>query len=148
MSPKAAPKGKRPVPVPRPVMRLRIWLETEGGVIFGFGRAQLLENIERHGSLKKAAEHMGMSYRAAWGKIKKTEQVLGIRLIAKAGSNKDGSRLTRSARNLMQKFREWSDRVEKNAIKEANRIFSWNLASYGNSLPVPEDETGKENRAK
>jgi len=49
-----------------PTIRLRLWLENQGELFFGIGRAQLLFNIQSHGSIKKAAQSMGMSYRAAW----------------------------------------------------------------------------------
>jgi molybdate transport system regulatory protein len=62
----------------RPVVRLHLWLETEKGVFFGLGRLKLLEQIQSGRSLKGAAESLGMSYRAAWGKIKNTEDVLGV----------------------------------------------------------------------
>ena len=51
----------------KPRIGLNLWLETTEGVLFGMGRAELLDKIEECGSLKKAAEEMGMSYRAAWG---------------------------------------------------------------------------------
>ena len=58
----------------KPVVRVHIWLETVDGVAFGMGRLLLLDAIEETGSLKAAAEQLGMSYRAAWGKIKSTER--------------------------------------------------------------------------
>ncbi len=76
------------------IMHLHLWLETDKGLLFGPGRAELLECIERLGSLRKAADDLGMSYRAAWGKIKRTEEALGYKLIDKAGSYKEGYRLT------------------------------------------------------
>ena len=60
-----------------PTIRLHLWLETSQGVYFGLGRALLLARIDQYGSLQKAADALGMSYRAAWGKIKKTEKCWG-----------------------------------------------------------------------
>jgi hypothetical protein len=48
-----------------PIMRLHLWLETEEGFFFGMGRAQLLAMIAKHGSLRRAAEELCMSCRAA-----------------------------------------------------------------------------------
>jgi len=108
-------------------MHLHLWLETEKGLFFGPGRAELLDLIERFGSLRKAAEELGMSYRAAWGKIKKTEEVLGLKLIDKAGSYKEGYRLTDTGRTMRKKFTEWRRDVEEYALKEAREIFTCDL---------------------
>ena len=113
-----------------PTIRVHIWLETEKGLFFGHGRAQLLSKIEEYGSLKKAAEKLGMSYRAAWGKIRKSEEVLGIPLVVKAGSNKEGYQLTPEGKALKDKFIRWFGEVEKYAAQKAGEIFPWNTKSY------------------
>lgn len=115
---------------PAPVVRLRLWLETDDGMFFGTGRGMLLEAVDRFGSLKKAAEHLGMSYRAAWGKIKRTEKVLGVMLIEQAGSRKGGHRLTPGGRLLMGKFREWYEAVENSAVDKARELFPWTCLSF------------------
>jgi len=107
-----------------PKVRLHVWLETDSGVLFGSGRAQLLANIEKYGSLKRAAENMGMSYRAAWGKIRKTEDILGYKLIVKTGKNRR-YQLSELGKELMEKFQFWLDKVEQEALKEAREIFPW-----------------------
>ena len=48
-----------------PTVRMHLWLELGESVYFGMGRAMLLDRIEEYGSLRKAAESLGMSYRAA-----------------------------------------------------------------------------------
>ena len=58
------------------VLRLHPWFESEKGVLFGMGRLMLLQKVLELGSLNKAAKEMGMSYRAAWGKIKMSEEAL------------------------------------------------------------------------
>jgi len=112
-----------------PMIRLHLWLETDDGVFFGAGRAQLLQKIERYGSLKQAAEHMGMSYRGAWGKIKKTEDVLGDKLIVKI-SNKEGYQLTELGREFVRLYLKWYNEVEKFAAEKAREIFPWNSRQY------------------
>ena len=116
-----------------PVVRLRLWLETEDGMFFGAGRGMLLEAVDRFGSLKKAAEHLGMSYRAAWGKIRKTEKVLGVQLIEQAGSRKGGHTLTPGGRLLMEKFGEWFDAVEASAVKKARELFPWSCTCFNDA---------------
>ncbi len=113
-----------------PIIRVHIWLETEKGLFFGHGRAQLLSKIEEYGSLKKAAEKLGMSYRAAWGKIRKSEEVLGIKLVIKTGSNKEGYQLTPEGKILKDKYIKWFDEVEQYAALKAEEIFTWKIRSY------------------
>jgi molybdate transport system regulatory protein len=105
------------------IMHLHLWLETKEGMFFGPGRAELLERVEYHGSLLKAADDLGMSYRAAWGKIKKTEAVLGCKLIEKTGSYRKGYRLTDYGRMLAEKFRLWYNDVEEDALQKARTVF-------------------------
>lgn len=105
-------------------MHLHLWLETDKGLLFGPGRAELLECIDRLGSLRKAADDLGMSYRAAWGKIKRTEEALGFKLIDKVGSYKEGYRLTEAGRELKERFSRWRREVEEDALARARDIFS------------------------
>jgi molybdate transport repressor ModE-like protein len=64
---------------PKPAFKL--WLETEDGYVFGPGVYNLLIAIDRTGTLKEASQQLGMSYRYAWGLIKKAEEKLGEPLI-------------------------------------------------------------------
>lgn len=105
------------------VIRLHLWLEGPEGTLFGMGRLQLLDRIEICGSLKAAAEELGMSYRAAWGKLKASEEALGCPLIEKVGGNKSGCRLTAEGRALAETFRRWFAEVERHAVSRANDLF-------------------------
>jgi len=124
------PRSTEPLPVQssagrdlRPRVRLRVWLETEDGLFVGLGRAQLLANIAQYGSLKQAAEHMGMSYRAAWGKLRQSEKVLGFQLVARRGRRRDGQVLTPFGRLLMERYLRWFAAVEQDALERAQEIF-------------------------
>lgn len=116
-----------------PTIRLHLWLEGGEGVFFGYGRLLLLDKIETCGSLKKASEELGMSYRAAWGKIKQTEQVLGFQLMERAGSRRSGYRLTEAGRVVRDKYMEWFNKVEQDARARAEEIFPWKSKSFGES---------------
>ena len=103
----------------------KIWLEEKGGVAFAEGRRMLLESIDRLGSLNAASKELGMSYRAAWGKIKATEKVLGIRLlkVARGGKGGGGAALTPEAKELISKYKKYTDRMARLLEKEYIRIF-------------------------
>lgn len=100
----------------------------------------LLRLIDKHGSLKKAAEEMGMSYRAAWGKIKKSEEVLGAPLLVRSESRSGGYRLSDFGRELTSNFTVWFDAVEREAQLKAEEIFQRSFRAYVASDKTP-DET-------
>ena len=109
------------------VIRIHLWIETEKGMVLGPGRSRLIENIEKYGSLQNAAKKMGISYRAAWGRIKKTEEVLGYKLLEK---NPGGYQLSELGRELHDKYIKWYKRIENYALKESKAIFPWKSTSY------------------
>ena len=121
-------------------MRVHLWLEKGNGLCFGLGRAMLLSRIGEHGSLKKAAEEMSMSYRAAWGKIKKSEETLGIELIARTSGRKGGYRLTAAGEALTEKYMAWYREVETVALGLARDMLPLPIKSFGVS---GEDDTGE-----
>ncbi|MBU4191881.1 MAG: LysR family transcriptional regulator, partial [Proteobacteria bacterium] len=75
-------------------IRLRVWIEQDNETYLGIGSTLLLQHIERLGSLRKAAEELGMSYRRAWGKLKNAEERIGHPLVEKVRGQ--GQRFTLS----------------------------------------------------
>jgi molybdate transport system regulatory protein len=65
-----------------------------------------------------------MSYRAAWGKIKNTEKVLGVALIEKTAGRRAGYRLTEEGLELMACFDKWFTDVERYALRRARKLLS------------------------
>jgi len=122
-------KTKSPAHPDKPVLRVHVWLESEGGMLFGLGRAQLLEMVARLGSLNQAAKALGMSYRAAWGRIKRTEQALGEPLLAKAGGRK-GYELTDLATGLVRDFAALLCEVEDFALKRSRERLPWDIKGF------------------
>ncbi|HSL93441.1 MAG TPA: LysR family transcriptional regulator [Bacillota bacterium] len=87
--------------------RLRLWLEDdEGHQLFGEGLQRLLKEIQRTGSLRGGADSMGMSYRHAWGKIRKAEDRLGYEIVHRqsGGSGGGNSGITSEGHSLLTKF--------------------------------------------
>jgi molybdate transport repressor ModE-like protein len=87
----------------------KIWLETEEGYVFGPGVYSLLRKIGETGTLKGAAEALGMSYRFAWGLLKKAEERLGEPLVEshKGGrSGGGGFEITDVGRRFLREFSE------------------------------------------
>ena len=107
-------------------VRTKVWIDDDhGNVIFGGGRVRMLEEIERLGSMNKAAKEMNMSYRALWGRIKSTEERIGAKiLVAKAGGGKNcGSSLTPTGKKLLGNYKRLRERILEEADKEFEKIF-------------------------
>jgi molybdate transport system regulatory protein len=87
-------------------INFKVWLEEDDHVLFGEGRRQLLQAIEDHGSLVRAARMMNMSYRAAWGRLKASEKRLGFQLAEKntEQGKKGGLHLTRRGKDLLDEY--------------------------------------------
>lgn len=111
-------------------VRLHLWLENGESMVFGLGRVHLLDMIERHGSLRKAAQAMGMSYRAAWCKLRATERALGVPLVEAARHKRDGCRLTPHGEALRASFRQWFEEVERYALERADGLFPWPVTPF------------------
>jgi molybdate transport system regulatory protein len=84
----------------------KVWLEKDKRVLFGEGRRDLLRAIEEYGSLAQAAKKMNMSYRAAWGRLKASEDRLGFALAEKDSEQgkKGGLHLTPQGKAMLEQY--------------------------------------------
>lgn len=100
----------------KPVTRVFLY-DDEGNRFFGEGPCRLLRNVEKYGSLKKAAEGMGMAYTKALAIIRRAEQELGYPLTEKVigGKRGGGSFLTPQAKEFLEKYEAY-----RNACYEAD----------------------------
>ncbi len=86
-------------------LRAKLWLDY-GGRAFGDGPARLLTGVEHSGSLRKAAQELGMSYNKAWRILHAAEERLGFALLDRSvgGSLGGGSHLTSEAHDLVARY--------------------------------------------
>lgn len=100
--------------------RFKVWLEEDGQPVFGEGLMRLLTLISRHGSIRRAAEDMKMSYRQAWGSIRKAENRLGTSLLVKqiGGESGGGAQLTPEAEELINSYSSFRSEAEA-AVKKS-----------------------------
>ena len=90
--------------MPKLKLRSSQWIVNEhNNIIIGEGRAEILRNIDRTGSINQTAKVMKMSYKAVWSKIKATEKHLDTRIVHT--DRKEGSRLSRNGKDLLKKYR-------------------------------------------
>jgi len=115
---------------PRPASK--IWLETDEGYVFGPGVYNLLKAIKDKGTLKEASQSLDMSYRFAWGLIKKAEDKLGVSLIEASKGGRQGggsSRITDLGEHFITDFekiqkawRDFREQYEKSTLIKAKII--------------------------
>jgi molybdate transport system regulatory protein len=106
-------------------LNYKLWLSSVTGEgIIEEDRYKLLQLIKGRGSLKAAAEEMKMSYRKAWGDLKKAEELLGYELIIRHRGGKDGgeSLLTDKAIKLLEAYNELHTRMD-DAVEKAYEEF-------------------------
>jgi len=74
----------------------------------GPGKADLLEAIQRSGSISAAARDMGMSYRRAWVLVDTMNRcfVQPLVVTATGGSHGGGAQVTEFGCNVLRRFRE------------------------------------------
>ncbi len=101
-------------------LNYKLWLSSVTGEgIIEEDRYKLLQLIKEKGSLKAAAADMKISYRKAWGDLKKAEELLGYELIIRQRGGKAGgqSQLTTKAIKLLEAYdtlhTKMDDAVEK-----------------------------------
>jgi molybdate transport system regulatory protein len=100
-------------------LRSSYWIvDDNGNIIIGKGRAEILENIERTGSINQAAKAMKMSYKGVWSKIKATEKHLNQNTVH--ADRQKGSRLTRHGKALLEQYKQ----LEKKCMASDDKIFS------------------------
>jgi molybdate transport system regulatory protein len=121
MTPRSA---RRPQQTPL-APRVKVWLETDGRYAFGFGVAEILQAVDRAGSIKQAATDLGLSYRYVWGRIKKAEQALSWQLVETrvGGAGTQRSSLTPEARRLLTVFLALRSRMLQLLQDEFTRHF-------------------------
>ncbi|TFG33234.1 LysR family transcriptional regulator [Candidatus Thorarchaeota archaeon] len=102
----------------------KLWFERNGEYIFGPGACAILKAVHEQGTITKGAQILGMSYRYAWGVIKKIEKKLGVRLVEtyKGGTvGGGGARVTEEGLRLVEIFSKLNDEFNK-VLKKTDSI--------------------------
>jgi molybdate transport system regulatory protein len=87
---------------------------------FGVGLLQLLEGIERHGSIQQAARDMELSYVKALKILNRLERELGETLLIrqKGGASRGSTKLTPFARQFAADFSKLRQKLVKAGEQE------------------------------
>ena len=93
----------------------RIWVEKDGELFMGWGRAMLLEHIDQLGSIAAAARAMKLGYRNAWLWIEAMNRLAPVPLVEKAAGGAGGgqARLTEAGRKAVSEYKELRARFQE-----------------------------------
>lgn len=88
-------------------IRARFWITGEHSGYVGIGRIELLEQIDKCGSMNQAAKSMGMSYKKAWKLIQELNAMYDEPLVEKevGGKSGGGSIVTARGKKLIMDFK-------------------------------------------
>lgn len=91
----------------RPTVRIRIVFGEDG--MIGPGKAELLERIDRTGSISAAGREMNMSYKRAWMLVETLNAMFREPIVAstRGGPQGGGAVLTDTGRRLLDLYRRF-----------------------------------------
>jgi molybdate transport system regulatory protein len=69
---------------------IKFWIEFRGRRVLGKGGAAILEQIKKEGSISKAAEKLGMSYRYVWNYLNEIKRNVGEPIVETFKGGKTG----------------------------------------------------------
>jgi len=97
-------------------VRFKVWLEKDGKPIISEGKYRLLREIERTGSIKRASENLGLTYKRAFSQLKGMEERLGKKVLERrrgkgAVLTEEGKRLLEEYERVLKAFKDLSLRV-------------------------------------
>ncbi len=90
------------------VMKTKVWVEKDGKLLMGWGRATLLERIDQFGSISAAAKSMKLAYRNAWLWVEAMNRLSTKPLVEKGTGGAHGgyARLTEEGRRIVREYLE------------------------------------------
>lgn len=90
------------------VVKSKVWLEKDGKLLMGWGRATLLERIDQLGSISAAARSMKLAYRNAWLWVEAMNRLAPSPLVEKSTGGPRGgyARLTDEGRRIIREYKE------------------------------------------
>lgn len=92
---------------------------------FGPGVVYLLRHIQQCGSIRKAAQNMGMAYSKAWLILNRAEESLGFPLLIRTAGGKTGggAQLTPEGLSFLEQYEAFCTRINAFAQKTYLEMF-------------------------
>ena len=109
----------------------RIWIKNRNINFLGHGKIELLEKIQKLGSISKAAKEMKMSYKAAWDSIDMMNKASNEPLVMRStgGRGGGGTQVTKKGKEAIKIFRGLEEAQEKLLHFFQADLDSWQEAS-------------------
>jgi molybdate transport system regulatory protein len=103
--------------------RIRI-VRDDGVIVFGPGKADLLAEVRAHGSIRRAAENLGMSYMRAWKLIRVMNEAFPRPLVEKTrgGAEHGGATLTAEGERVLALYRTMEKKAMAAMAEEWKRL--------------------------
>jgi molybdate transport repressor ModE-like protein len=91
---------------------------------FGPGTVMLLKEIETTGNVREACANCGFSYSKGWTIIRKSEQVLGYKIVERqvGGQSGGSAKVTANGRALMKVYEELYEELKVTAASKFNEL--------------------------
>lgn len=117
---------------PQLVVRIKLG----GNGVFGPGKAELLEGIDRLGSISAAARAMRMSYRQAWMLLDTMNQAFRGPLVetSQGGPRGGGATLTHLGRRIVVGYRTLQRKAAESTHDDLEAILSLTAAGFRPAL--------------
>ena len=105
-------------------VKAKFWLTLGPRTLFGDGKADLLEAVDRLGSLRSAAGSMDMSYRYAWGLLRELDAAAGFPFLEHSGTGpRTNLRLTVQGRRFIDDYRRFRAPLDDVVERSFRRTF-------------------------
>ena len=107
-------------------LKTKTWIENEKKeLLFGKGKTEILLEIEKTGSISKAAQNLDMNYKKAWSHIKLLQSNLDDTLVItqKGGGADSGTTLTLLASEYIDKYKQLQKEIEEFANQRFKELF-------------------------
>ena len=104
--------------------RFKLWLDRDNiGGVFGDGKWRLLKAVDSTGSLSAASKSLHISYRKAWGDLKKAQDTLNVSLVEKRRGGIAGGRtvLTGEGKKWIIAYTKFRGDIEEAVEKAFNK---------------------------
>ena len=101
-----------------------LWLEGNGTRFFGPGPVELLQLIEKTGSINQAAKKMGMSYKKAWEIVSRLNEVVDSPMVitATGGEKGGGSSISDEAKQMIAWYLQLREKFKKFMEAETEKL--------------------------
>lgn len=116
-------------------LKLKLQMVCGEHFAIGPGKAQVLEAIDREGSIRAAGKAIGMSYRRIWLLVDEMNRCFTGKLVdtLSGGGRERGARLTETGREVLAAFRE----IEAESARVADLPVFARLSALIRAEPLP-----------